>query len=78
MQSQDCLRKLEIGTQFRDSESALRNLEIAQIPKLRRTNCTPIGELCLILCDYGSMANKRSLSVSRNLCRDKPELSRYA
>ena len=36
-QSQDCLRNLEIGTQFRDSENALRNLEIAQIPKLRGT-----------------------------------------
>ena len=31
------LRNLEIGTQFRDSENALRNLEIAQIPKLRGT-----------------------------------------
>ena len=37
VQSQDCLRNLEIGTQFRDSENALRNLEIAQIPKLRGT-----------------------------------------
>ena len=27
------LRNLEIGTQFRDSENALRNLEIAQIPE---------------------------------------------
>ena len=37
-QSQDCLHNLEIGTQFRDSENALRNLEIAQIPKLRGTD----------------------------------------
>ena len=36
-QSQDCLRNLEIGTQFQDSENAQRNLEIAQIPKLRGT-----------------------------------------
>ena len=40
-ESRDCailsLRNLEIGTQFRDSENAQRNLEIAQIPKLRRT-----------------------------------------
>ena len=28
---------LEIGTQFEDSENALRNLEIAHIPKLRGT-----------------------------------------
>ena len=40
-QSQDCLCNLEIGTQFRDSENALRNLEIAQFPKLRGTyTCT--------------------------------------
>ena len=40
-QSQDCLRNLEIGTQFQDSKNALRNLEIAQIPKLRGTyTCT--------------------------------------
>ena len=39
-QSRDCvsaLRNLEIGTQFQDSENAQRNLEIAQIPKLRGT-----------------------------------------
>jgi hypothetical protein len=39
-QSRDCaalLRNLEIGTQFEDSENALRNLEIAHIPKLRGT-----------------------------------------
>ena len=33
-QSQDWLCNLEIGTQFRDSENAQRNLEIAQIPRL--------------------------------------------
>ena len=39
MQSQDCLRNLEIGIcmQFRDSENAQRKLEIAQIPKMRGT-----------------------------------------
>ena len=47
------------------------------MPNSEYLNCTPKGELCL-LCDYGSMANEQSLSVSRNLCRDKPELSRYA
>ena len=31
------LRNLEIGTQFQESENAQRNLEIAQIPKLRGT-----------------------------------------
>ena len=39
-QSRDCavsLCNLEIGTQFQDSENAQRNLEIAQIPKLRGT-----------------------------------------
>ena len=40
-ESRDCailsLRNLEIGTQFRDSENAQCNLEIEQIPKLRRT-----------------------------------------
>ena len=36
-QSQDCLRNLKIGTQFRDSENALHNLEITQISKLRGT-----------------------------------------
>ena len=39
-QSRDCaalLRNLEIGTQFEDSENALRNLEIAHIPKLHGT-----------------------------------------
>jgi len=36
-QSQDWLRNLEIGTQFRDSENAQCNLEIAQIPRLRGT-----------------------------------------
>jgi len=30
-------RNLEIGTQFWDSENAQRNLEIAQIPRLRGT-----------------------------------------
>ena len=35
--SQDWLCNLEIGTQFRDSENAQYNLEIAQIPRLRRT-----------------------------------------
>ena len=34
VQSQDCLHNLEIDTPFRDSENALHNLEIAQIPKL--------------------------------------------
>ena len=33
----ELLRNLEIGTQFRDSKNALRNVEIAQIPKLRGT-----------------------------------------
>ena len=50
VQSQDCLHNLEISTQFRDSENALRNLEIAQIPKLRRTNTNvyvPHSNLCL-------------------------------
>ena len=44
-QSRDCaalLRNLEIGTQFEDSENALRNLEIAHIPKLRGTYI-PLG-----------------------------------
>jgi len=36
-QSQDSLCNLEIGTQFLDSENAQRNLEIAQIPRLRGT-----------------------------------------
>ena len=39
-QSQDCVnlaRNLEICTQFLDSENVLRNLETAQIPRLRRT-----------------------------------------
>ena len=36
-QSQDWLRNLGIGTQFRDSENAQRNLEIVQIPRLRGT-----------------------------------------
>jgi len=38
--SRDCVNpvhNLEIGTQFRDSENAQHNLEIAQIPKLRGT-----------------------------------------
>ena len=29
------MRNLEIGTQSQDSENAQRNLEIAQIPRLR-------------------------------------------
>ena len=40
VQSRDCVnpvRNLEIGTQFRDSETAQRNLEIAQIPRLQGT-----------------------------------------
>ena len=36
-QSPDCLRNLEIRTQSRDSENAQRNLEIAQILRLRGT-----------------------------------------
>ena len=36
-QSPDCLLNLEIGTQSRDSENAQRNLEIAQILRLRGT-----------------------------------------
>ena len=36
-QSQDWLRNLEVGTQFRDSENAQRTLEIAHIPRLRGT-----------------------------------------
>ena len=36
-QSQNRLRNLEIGTQFRDSENAQCNLEIAQIPRLHKT-----------------------------------------
>ena len=38
VRSRDCVkpvRILEIGTQFWDSENAQRNLEIAQIPRLR-------------------------------------------
>ena len=38
--SRDCvnpLRNLEIGAQFSDSKNAQRNLEIAQIPRLRGT-----------------------------------------
>jgi len=31
------LRNLEIGAQFPDSKNVQRNLEIAQIPKLRGT-----------------------------------------
>jgi len=31
------VRNLEIGAQFPDSKNAQRNLEIAQIPKLRGT-----------------------------------------
>ena len=31
------MRNLEIGAQFPDSKNAQRNLEIAQIPKLRGT-----------------------------------------
>jgi len=49
-QSRDCINpvcNLEIGTQFRDSENVQRNLEIAQIPRLRGTYiqacCTPAG-----------------------------------
>ena len=45
-QSQDGVipvRNLKIGTQFRDSENALRNLEIAQIPKLRGTYTFTLG-----------------------------------
>ena len=50
----NCLRNLKIGTQFRDSENALCNLEIAQIPKLRGTDTqgNDIGlifELCIVL-----------------------------
>ena len=40
MRSRDCisvLHNLKIGTQFSDSENAQCNLEIAEIPKLRRT-----------------------------------------
>jgi len=36
-QSEDWLRNLEVGRQLRDSENAQRNLEIAQIPRLRGT-----------------------------------------
>ena len=39
-QYRDCLNlkcNLEIGTQFPDFENALRNLEIAQIPRLHGT-----------------------------------------
>jgi len=32
------VRNLEIGAQFPDSKNAQRNLEIAQIPKLRGTD----------------------------------------
>ena len=38
--SRDCVnpvRNLEISTQFRDSKNVQRNLEIAQIPRLRGT-----------------------------------------
>ena len=45
-QSQDCLnlvRNLKIGKQFPDSKNALRNLEIAQIPRLRGTNTQSCG-----------------------------------
>ena len=43
VQSRDCvvtLRNLEIVAQFEHSENALRNLKIAQIPKLRGTHIT--------------------------------------
>jgi hypothetical protein len=55
-QSRDCaalLRNLEIGTQFEDSENALRNLEIAHIPKLHGTcisfyySCESSNSMCI-------------------------------
>ena len=41
------MRNLEIGTQSQDSENAQRNLEIAQIPRLRRTY--PLIHFALIM-----------------------------
>ena len=38
------------------------------MPNSEYMNCTPIGELCLILCDYGSMANEQSLNLADNIC----------
>jgi len=49
--SRDCalvLRNLEIGAQFSDSKNAQRNLEIAQIPRLRRTYTLWDAETSLI------------------------------
>ena len=45
--SRDCVNpvsNLKIGTQFRDSENAQRNLEIVQIPRLRRTLASSPGQ----------------------------------
>jgi len=39
------VRNLEIDAQFPDSKNAQRNLEIAQIPKLRETHTYVSGQL---------------------------------
>ena len=55
MQSRDCaaiLCNLEIGTQFRDSENAQHNLEIAQIPKLRGTYIYGTAKCGQYLCKH--------------------------
>ena len=63
-QSQDCLRNLEIGTQFQDSENAQRNLEIAQIPKLRGTYSPAIFRSANIL----GIQYRREAEANHVLC----------
>ena len=74
MQSRDCaaiLRNLEIGTQFQDSENAQRNLEIAQIPKLRGTYTYVAKGLYELKNLAGKVVKKKA-----NACRLKPYCER--
>ena len=43
------MRNLKIGTQSQDSENAQRNLEIAQIPRLRGTDPFLLQTLTIIM-----------------------------
>ena len=73
-QSRDCVnpvRNLEIGSQFRDSENAQRNLEFVQIPRFHGTEIKAVVDRQIELDDersamqlHAMLTNKHDINVS--------------